>query len=107
VTLNIRATADPNHLDLYEDTEKIGEITCEPPDEDDPTDTDPPYWKAEVWSAMGTGKTWYRNSEDADEIRRYAHELYEEFVAERRELNRGARGTAISTPMGGQARRRR
>lgn len=105
MTLDIRPTDDPNHFDLYEVDERVGEITCEPPDPNDPTDTDPPYWSVEVWTQMGTGKTWGGDSESFDEIKQYAREFYEQMVAERRELSKGARPNTISIPMGGQRRR--
>lgn len=103
--LDIRETDDPNHFELYEADEKIGEIICDSPDQNDPTDTAPPYWSAEVWSQMGTGKTWTADGESFDEIKRYVHEIHEEMVAERRELSKGARPRTISIPMGGQRRR--
>lgn len=105
MTLDIRPTGDPNHFDLYEGDERVGEITCDPPDPNDPTDTDPPYWAVEVWTQMGTGKTWGGGSESFDEIKQYAHEMYKQMVAERRELSKGARSSIISIPMGGQRRR--
>lgn len=105
MTLEIRPTDDPNRFDLYDDVseDRFGEIICEPPDEDDPEDDGPPYWGVELWSQMGTGKTWTGDSESFDEIKQFAHELYEEFAAERRELSKGSRTwTTGSVPMGGK-----
>jgi hypothetical protein len=105
VSLEIRATSDPNRFDLHEGkgTDRIGEITCDPADPNDPTDTAPPYWEAEIWSAMGTGKKWYATAESFDEIKLGAHDVYEEFAAERRELSKGSRiWTTGSIPMGGK-----
>lgn len=102
MSLEIRKTDDPNRVDLYESDERIGEITCQPPDAADPTDTDPPYWQAELWCAMGTGKTWHADSEDPEEILRYAHEMYKEWSAEQSELRKGSAWTTGSFPAGGQ-----
>lgn len=105
MTLEIRATDDPNRLDLYDDVseDRLGEIICDPPDEDDPEDDGPPFWSIEVWSQMGTGKAWTGTSESFEEIVRYAHEIYEEFAAERRELSKGSQiWTTGSVPMGGK-----
>ncbi|MBL3664562.1 hypothetical protein JL475_00680 [Streptomyces sp. M2CJ-2] len=106
MTLDIRPTADPDHFDLYEDDQKIGEIVNHPDEEEDGTIIeDAPYWHAQVWSQMGTGKTFEGESESFDEVKQYAHEVYEEMAAERRELRKGSRPRTISTPMGGQRRR--
>lgn len=102
MTLDIRPTGDPNRFDLYDNDDRIGEIEG---DEDDASVDNPPYWSAEIWSQMGTGKTWTAGSESFDQIKAWVHEMYEEFVAERRELSKGARPRTISTPMGGQRRR--
>jgi len=103
VTLDIRPTGDPNRFDLYDADAKIGEILCDPPDENDPTDTEPPYWSAELWSQMGTGKEWSATGESYDEVEGYALELYDEFAAERRELSKGSHiWTTGSIPMGGK-----
>lgn len=103
MTLDIRITDDPHHFDLYDADDKIGEILCDPPDADDPTDIYPPYWSAELWSQMGTGKEWSATGESFDEVKRYAHELYEQFAAERRDLSKGSRiWTTGSVPMGGK-----
>jgi hypothetical protein len=105
VTLEIRPTDDPNHFHLYDDVtgERIGELANPPDDDDDAPEDDPPYWTAEIWSQMGTGKTWNASSESFDEIKQYAREIYEEFAAERRELSKGSRiWTTGSVPMGGK-----
>lgn len=103
MTLEIRPTDVPYRFDLYEEDEKIGEIVDEPGDEDDAPEDEPPFWTAQIWSAMGTRKTWTADSEDFDEIKQYAHELYEDFRAERRELSKGSRiWTTGSIPMGGK-----
>lgn len=105
MTLDIRPTADPNRFDLYEGDQVIGEITNEVDEEDGPDAS--PFWCAEVWSQMGTGKKWVADSASSlEEIKEWAGELYDEMAAERRELGRGARPPTISTPMGGQKRRR-
>ena len=105
ITLDIRPTGDPNRFDLYEGDEKIGEIINEPDIEDGVVVDDTPFWSAEVWSQMGTGKTWEGSSESFDEAKVYAQEMYNEMVGERRELSKGGRPRTISTPMGGQRRR--
>ncbi|MEV4970547.1 hypothetical protein [Streptomyces scopuliridis] len=99
MTMDVRATSNPNRFDLYEDDQLIGEINGVVVD-------DEPYWCAKVWSQMGTGKEW--GADDAssfDEIKEWARELYDEMVAERRELMKGSRPPTISTPMGGQRRK--
>lgn len=105
MTLDIRPTDDPNRFDLHEEDQKIGEIVNELDIEDGVVVDGAPYWCAEVWSQMGTGRAWSGSSESFDEIKEWARELYGEMVAERRELNRGARPRTVSTPMGGQRRR--
>jgi hypothetical protein len=105
VTLEIRATDDPNRFHLHDEITdgKFGEITCDPPDDNDPDDNDPPYWEVGLWSVMGTGKTWTADADSFDQAKQYAHELYEEFAAERRELGKGAGArTARSFPAGGK-----
>ncbi|MDR3079466.1 MAG: hypothetical protein LBV60_00805 [Streptomyces sp.] len=103
MTLEIRPTDVPDHFDLYEGDDKIGELWNEPLDEEGIALGEPPVWEATIWSLMGTGKEWRESAESLDEIKQYAQEAYEEFVAERRELNRGARsGSMVSVPMGGQ-----
>ncbi|MFE5368233.1 hypothetical protein [Streptomyces mirabilis] len=103
MTLDIRPTGDPNHFDLYEDEEKIGEITNPPDVEDGIAYEADRQWWLEIWTQMGTGKTWEANHESFEQVKQYAHELYEEFVAERRELSKGSRiWTTGSIPMGGK-----
>ncbi|MFF7308194.1 hypothetical protein [Streptomyces sp. NPDC008137] len=105
MTLEIRTTGDPNCFDLYDDVtdERIGEIVNPPDDWSDAPADSPPYWTAEIWSQMGTGKTWTGESESFDEIKQHALEMYEEFAAERRELSKGSRTwTTGSVPMGGK-----
>ncbi|MEV5189230.1 hypothetical protein [Streptomyces werraensis] len=104
-TLDIRPTADPDRIDLYEGDQKIGEIVKDL-DIEDGVLMSPPLWLVEVWSQMGTGKTFDADSESLAEAKQLAHEVYEEMVAERRELRKGSRPPIISTPMGGQKRRR-
>jgi hypothetical protein len=102
VTLDIRPTGDPDRFDLYDGDDKIGELVNEPEEDVDPAD-DPPYWTAELWSQMGTGKKWQAGGEDFDEVKRFVYEMYEEFAAERRELSKGSRiRTTGSVPMGGK-----
>lgn len=106
MTLDIRATDDPNRFDLYEGDQIIGEIVNEVTDENGVVVDDEPWWRAEVWSQMGTGKHWDADGASSlDEIKEWARELYDEMVAERRELRKGSRPPTISTPMGGQRRR--
>jgi hypothetical protein len=105
MTLEIRPTDDPNRFDLYDDIseDKIGEIICQPADENDPEDDGLPYWSVEIWSLMGTGKTWTGDPDDFEQAKQYAREMYEEFTAERRELSKGSRmWTTGSVPMGGK-----
>lgn len=106
MALDIRPTDDPNRFDLYEGDQVIGEITNEPDIEDGVVVNEGPFWWAEVWSQMGTRKKWDAGSTSSfDEVKEWAQELYEEMVAERRELSKGSRPPTISTPMGGQRRR--
>ena len=106
MTLDIRPTDDPNRFDLYEGDQIIGEMVNEVTDENGVVVEDEPYWRAEVWSQMGTRKTWdTREASSLEEIKEWARGLYDEMVAERRELRRGSRPPTISTPMGGQRRR--
>ncbi|MEV4041394.1 hypothetical protein [Streptomyces sp. NPDC049744] len=106
MTLDIRATSDPNHFDLYEGEEKVGELVSYPDtDEDGTVHEDSPWWHGEVWSQMGTGRTFNGDTQSFEEAKQYAHEMYEEMVAERRELSKGSRPRTISTPMGGQRRK--
>ena len=105
MTLEIHPTGDPNHFDLYDDVtgEKIGELANPPDGDDDAPKGALPYWTAEIWSQMGTGKTWGASNESFDEIKQDVHEMYEEFAAERRELSKGSRAwTTGSVPMGGK-----
>lgn len=107
MTLEIRPTDDDARFDLYDGDERMGEIRNVPLDEEGVALGEPPDWVATLWSQMGTGKTWSAEGESFDEAKRHAHELHEEFVAERRELSKGSRiWTVGSIPMGGQKRRR-
>ncbi|CAL9666046.1 hypothetical protein SUDANB1_07217 [Streptomyces sp. enrichment culture] len=102
MTLDIRPTDDPEHFDLYEEDQKIGEIVTDL-DIEDGVLMSPPLWCAEIWSQMGTGKTFTADSESLDEVKQYARELYDEMAAERRELSKGSRiWTTGSVPMGGK-----
>ncbi|GLP64354.1 hypothetical protein TUSST3_09740 [Streptomyces sp. TUS-ST3] len=105
MALEVRPTDDPNRFHLYEEDQIIGEIVNEPDIEDGVLVDDTPYWCAEVWSQMGTGRKWTADGEDFDEVKGWAHELYDDMAAERRELRKGSRPPTISTPMGGQRRR--
>lgn len=106
MALDIRPTDDPNRFDLYEGDQIIGEIVNEVTDEDGVVVDDEPFWCAEVWSQMGTGKKWAADSGSSlEEIKEWAHELYDEMTAERRDLKKGSRPPTISTPTGGQRRR--
>lgn len=106
MTLDIRATSDPKHFDLYEGDQKIGELVNHPDtDEDGTVHEDSPWWCVQVWSQMGTGKTFDGDTGSFEEAKQYAHELYDEMAAERRELKKGSRPRTISTPMGGQRRK--
>jgi hypothetical protein len=110
VTLDIRPTDDPDRFDLYENDDRIGEIVNEPLDEEGVALGEPPFWTLQLWSLMGTRKEWHANGESLDEVKQYAHEMYKEFVAERRQVNQpgpGPRVRLISTPTGGQRRPRR
>ncbi|MFE0088739.1 hypothetical protein [Streptomyces sp. NPDC059016] len=111
MTLEIRPTGQPRQFDLYEEAEKIGQVRYIGPEgqeleeglDEEPCDG----WSVEMWSLMGTGKTWGADAGTESQARQYAHELYSEFVAERRALNSGGpRAHIVSTPMGGQRRRR-
>lgn len=105
MTLEIRAAAAPHSFDLFERDERIGEIRFVPAYVDY-GDLIPDQWEVEVWSLMGTGKTWGTSVDTADEATAEAHECYTEFVAERRTINQGpSRVRTVSTPMGGQRRK--
>lgn len=101
--LEIRPTDDADRLNLYDGDEWIGEIRDEPLDEECIAAGDPPCWTVKIWSLMGTAKEWHADGESLDEAKRDAHELYKEFVAERRELSKGSRiWTTGSIPTGGK-----
>jgi hypothetical protein len=105
MTLEIRPAAAPQCFDLFENDEKIGEIKYVAAFEawGEPV---PEQWEIEVWSRMGTGKTWGTSVDTADDATEEAHEFYTEFVAERRRINQGpSRVRTVSTPMGGQRRK--
>ncbi len=103
MTLEIRPTGDPDRFDLYDGDERMGEIRNVPLDEEGVALGEPPDWDVVLWSAMGTGKEWHADGESLDEVRQYAHQLYEQFAAERRELSKGSRiWTTGSVPMGGK-----
>ena len=108
MTLDIRATDDPDRFGLHDGDDKIGEIRNEPLDEEGIELGEPPDWTVLIWSVMGTGKEWRAGGESYDEVEGYALELYEEFAAERRELSKGSRiWTTGGIPMGGKAGWRR
>lgn len=103
MTLEIRPTGDPDRLKLYDGDEEMGEIRNVPLDAEGVALGESPDWQVELWSVMGTGKTWRADGESFDEVKRYAHELHQEFTAERRELSKGSRtGATNSIPMGGK-----
>ncbi|MEU3990064.1 hypothetical protein AB0F24_17105 [Streptomyces platensis] len=103
MALDVRPTDQAGCFDLYELDEKIGAITYERDDEDGDVIE---CWAVEIWSLMGTGMVWSGDPESDEEALEIAHELYEEFVAERRELKRPLPGVrVINIPMGGQRRR--
>lgn len=105
MALNIMPTDRHGCFNLYEEGERIGSIVYEREGEGSDTIE---AWEVEIWSAMGTGKVWDGGDpESEEEAFAAAHEAYKEFVAERRELSRPLRGiSVISTPTGGQRRRR-
>lgn len=103
MTLEIRPTSEPDDYDLYENGEKIGELGSGASEDDD--DEFPPLWSATIWSQMGTGKEWSAQGFSFDEVKEGALRIYEDFVAERRELRKGSRPPTINVPMGGQRRR--
>lgn len=105
MTLEIRPTDDPKHFDLYDDivSEKFGEIYEVPLDEEGVALGESPDWHVLLWSVMGTGKEWIADAESVDQAKEYAHEMYEEFAAERRELSKGSQmWTTGSVPLGGK-----
>jgi hypothetical protein len=104
MTLDVRPAGQAGFFDLYELDEKIGTITYERDDEDGDVIE---CWDVQMWSLMGTGKVWCGGDpESEEEAFEAAHELYKEYVAERRELTRPLPGVrVINTPMGGQRRR--
>lgn len=105
MTLEIRPAAAPRCFDLFENDEKVGEIKYVAAFEEwgEPV---PEQWEVEVWSLMGTGKTWGTSVDTVDEATAEARECYAKFVAERRRINQGpSRVRTVSTPMGGQRRK--
>ncbi|WP_329215327.1 hypothetical protein OG352_06615 [Streptomyces sp. NBC_01485] len=100
MTLEFRPCGEPQGFDLFEGDDKVGELIYCPPDEE----LDRATWTISVWSAMGTGKTWYSDTaESHEEAATHAREMCEERNAERRELSKGAHGwTTSSIPMGGK-----
>lgn len=106
MTLDIRSTDNPDRLDLFDGDERIGEIHPDELADWEVAEGTTPLWIITIWSAMGTGKEWDGSGDTLEEVKGYAPELYEEFRAERRELSKGSRPSTISTPMGGQRRRR-
>lgn len=102
MTLEIRTTDDPKRQTLHDGDEWIGEILEDLDDEGIALGEDP-IWSVTVWSVMGTGKQWHAEGESREDAEEGARELYEEFVAERRELSKGSRiWTTGSVPMGGK-----
>ncbi|MGW6218354.1 hypothetical protein ACWF8U_00600 [Streptomyces olivaceus] len=106
MTLEIRPADEPERFDLYDGDDRIGEIRRGELTEEDVAEGESPYWEFTMWSVMGTGKEWRGDAGTLDEIKEYAREDHQEFVAERRELSKGTRRNTISVPMGGQNRRR-
>lgn len=107
MSLEIRPTETPQRFDLFEHDERIGEIKFAP-SFDEYGWTVPDQWEVEVWSLMGTGKTWKDSLDTLEEASEEARSFYTEFVAERRRVNSPGRGPAarvISVPMGGQRRK--
>ncbi|WP_405769355.1 hypothetical protein OG539_32920 [Actinacidiphila glaucinigra] len=102
MTLELRPIRKPHSFDLFEGEQQVGEIRYS---NDRAAGTQ--YWDIEVWSQMGTGKSWSSDTAKShEEAQALAHELYAELVAERRELRRpDPQVRVISTPMGGQKRR--
>ncbi|MFG3510266.1 hypothetical protein ACGF5F_32740 [Streptomyces sp. NPDC047821] len=100
--MGLRQGDCPKSFKLYEGEEHIGDIEYHAPEEEG----DEECWTVCLWSLMGTGAEWHGDPDSFEEAVQFAHELYEEFVAERRKLTRATRdGRPISTPMGGQSRR--
>lgn len=103
MSLDIRATEDPERFRISAEGEWVGEIRQGFQTDDDIAEGDPPDWHVEIWSVMGTGKKWTYIGSSIEEAREVAEELYAECDAERRELSKGARIWTIgSIPMGGQ-----
>lgn len=109
MTLEIRATDNPQHFDLFDATGRLGEIAYVPETEPDAWGgVDPACWRTTLWSMTGSGKEWGDEAPTLEEAKEIAHTEYPELVAERREANKpgpGPRPTTVSTPMGGQRRR--
>lgn len=105
--LEIRPTDKPEKFDLYDETGRIGEIVYVP--EAEQGVVDPGGWDVTLWSMTGSGKEWTEAVDTLEEAKKSAHYLHSELVTERRAANQpgpGPRPTTISTPMGGQQRRR-
>lgn len=104
MTLDIRPSRSDKSYDLYEGDERIGEIRYVPSEVVD-GQVIPEGWDVELWSLMGTGKTWTAMADTVEEATEEALLCHKELVGERRELSKGSRPPTISTPMGGQKRR--
>ncbi|MGW2010821.1 hypothetical protein [Streptomyces nigrescens] len=102
MALDVRPTEQAGFFDLYELDEKIGTIAYERDEDGHLIEC----WIVEIWSLMGTGKVWSNDLGSEEEAIEEAHELYREFVSERRELKRPVQGVRVTNvPMGGQRRR--
>lgn len=102
MSLDIRATEDPERFRIYAEDEWVGEIRQGFHTEEDIAEGDLPDWDVEIWSVMGTSKKWKDFGQSFEEAKEAAEELYAECVAERRELSKGANRRTTSIPMGGQ-----
>ncbi|MFE9736137.1 hypothetical protein ACFYO9_37425 [Streptomyces sp. NPDC005863] len=107
--LEIRPVEDTTHH-LYEEDEQIGQIRWVGPVGslgEDGWRIEEEAWEVDVWSLTGSGKTWGDSCTTLEAARRRAHEIYDDYQAERRRANQPVPGgvQVISSPMGGQKRR--
>lgn len=103
MTLDIRATGNPDRFDLFDSDDRIGEIRPDELADWEIAEGTTPLWQVTIWSAMGTGREWHESGDTLEEAKGHAPDLYEEFLAERRELSKGSsNGRTTSVAMGGQ-----
>jgi hypothetical protein len=106
--MEIREADSPKSFDLYDGDEKIGKIAYVPPTVEFGV-PNPECWEVVLWSLTGSAKEWGDTVYTIDDAITEANLAYPDQVAERRAANSagsGPRPRIISTPMGGQRRRK-